>query len=160
MEPKWELKSIKNRKNTGKKVSQKKHEFRTSPVANLLIHGAPQTHTIQQDNLQIDYTEQQKEDNLQQITYRRSSKGNVHDRLCARLESTAVSKPNTPRAPSGPVRISVAYGNIPAPGLGKLERASQESLRIVCGCLAELVAVKENLTNLKKIVKNRRGEQK
>ena len=60
MEPKWEPKSIKNRKNTGKKVSQKKHEFRKSPVANLLIHGAPQTHTIQQDNLQINYTEQQK----------------------------------------------------------------------------------------------------
>ena len=60
----------------------------------------------------------------------------------------------------GPVRISVAYGNIPAPGLGKLERASQESLRIVCGCLAESVAVKENLTNFKKIVKNRRREQK
>ena len=56
--------------------------------------------------------------------------------------------------------ISVAYGNVPAPGLGKLERASQESLRIVCGCLAESVAVKENLTNFKKIVKNRRREQK
>ena len=120
MEPKWEPKSIKNRKNTGKKVSQKKHEFRKSPAAIPLIPGAPQTHTIQQDNLQINYTEQQKEDNLQHITYRRSSKGNVHDRLCARLECTAVSNPNTPRAPSGPVRISVAYGNIPAPGLGKL----------------------------------------
>merc|ERR1712184_226875 len=76
------------------------------------------------------------------------------------LECTAVSKPNTPRAPSGLGSISVAYGNIPAPGLGKLERASQESLRIVCGCLAESVAVKENLTNFKKIAKNRRRKQK
>ena len=55
-----------------------------------------------------------------------------------------------------PVRISVAYGNIPAPGLGKLECASQESLRIVYGCLAEAVAVKENIMKLKKIVKDKR----
>ena len=119
MEPKWEPKSIKNRKNTGKKVNQKKHEFWQCPGGIPLTPRAPQTHTIQQDNLQINYTEQQKEDNLQHITYRRSSKGNVHDRLCARLECTAVSNPNTPRAPSGPVRISVAYGNIPAPGRRK-----------------------------------------
>ena len=83
-------------------------------------------------------------------------KGGVH----ARLGSGAAPNPNAPRARTGPVRISVAYGNIPAPGLGKLERASQESLRIVCGCLAESVAVKENLTNFKKIVKNIRREQK
>ena len=55
-----------------------------------------------------------------------------------------------------PVRISFAYGNIPALGLGKLECASQESLRIVCGCLAESVAVKENIMKLKKIVKDKR----
>ena len=54
------------------------------------------------------------------------------------------------------MRISVAYGNIPAPGLGKLECASQESLRIVYGCLAEAVAVKENIMKLKKIVKDKR----
>ena len=39
--------------------------------------------------------------------------------MCARLERRAASNPNTPRAHSGPVRISVAYGNIPAPGLGR-----------------------------------------
>ena len=42
-------------------------------------------------------------------------KGGVH----ARLGSGAVPKPTTPRARSGPVRISVAYGNIPAPGRRK-----------------------------------------
>ena len=39
-----------------------------------------------------------------------------------------------------PVRISVAYGNIPAPGLGKWVCASQEFLQIVCGCFAEWFA--------------------
>ena len=29
------------------------------------------------------------------------------------------TKPDTPRARSGPERISVAYGNIPAPGVGR-----------------------------------------
>ena len=48
------------------------------------------------------------------------------------------------RAHSGPVRISVAYGNIPAPGLEKIERAGQEFFQIVCGCFAASVAVKEN----------------
>ena len=60
MEPKLELKSIKNRKNAGKKESQKKHEFWQCPGGIPLTPRAPQTHTIQQDNLQINYTEQQK----------------------------------------------------------------------------------------------------
>ena len=41
--------------------------------------------------------------------------------------------------------ISVAYGNIPAPGLGKVECASQESLRIVCGCFAESFAAQASV---------------
>ena len=53
-------------------------------------------------------------------------KGGVHEGLGSR----AALNPNTPRARSGPVRISVAYGNIPAPGLGKEKTRSQEVLRI------------------------------
>ena len=54
------------------------------------------------------------------------------------MQSVHAEKNTTPQDPtrlrvlSGPVRISVAYGNIPAPGLQKVERRSQESLRIVC----------------------------
>ena len=75
MEPKWEPKSIKNRKNTKKKESQKKHEFWKSPAGIFLTPRAPQNHTIQQDNLQINYTEQQKRrqptaHNLQKIIQR------------------------------------------------------------------------------------------
>ena len=55
--------------------------------------------------------------------------------------------------------ISVAYGNVPAPGHRKLESASQESLRIVCGCLAESVAMKKK-TDFKKKIEERRREQK
>ena len=56
MEPKWEPKSIKNRKNAGKKVCQKKMNFEKFP----LTPRAPLLLTNQQDNLQINYTEQQK----------------------------------------------------------------------------------------------------
>ena len=44
---------------------------------------------------------------------------------------------NTPQAPSGLVRISVAYGNVPAPGLRKGKTRSQEFLRIVFWTNAE-----------------------
>ena len=63
-------------------------------------------------------------------------------------------------AHSGPVRISVAYGNIPAPGLEKVERARQESLQIVCGCLAASVAVKKKSKVSKTEPKGTRREAK
>ena len=50
--------------------------------------------------------------------------------MCKVRQQQFISNANTPRAHSGPVRISVAYGNIPAPGLGKEKTRSQEVLRI------------------------------
>ena len=62
--------------------------------------------------------------------------------MCARLERRAASNPNTPRAPSGPERISVAYGNIPAPGLGR--RGTKDKVPgIVLGDFAERVSKKK-----------------
>ena len=76
-------------------------------------------------------------------------KGGVH----ARLGSGAVPKPNTPRARSGPVRISVAYGNIPAPGRRKIV-----CVRVGCACGMSAVALqihKECHKNNKKASTNK-----
>ena len=73
--------------------------------------------------------------------------------------NTTPSNANTPSGAERPGADSVAYGNIPAPGLVKFERASQESLRIVCGCLAEWVAVQANMMKFKEITKNGKRER-
>ena len=52
--------------------------------------------------------------------------------------------------------ISFAYGNVPALGHRNLENASQEFLRIVCGWLAESVAMKEGTFKWNKIKERRR----
>ena len=59
------------------------------------------------------------ENNLQQITCRIPSEGDVLRESACEDRQRAATNPNTPRARSGPVRISVAYGNIPAPGRRK-----------------------------------------
>ena len=66
--------------------------------------GSPKTHTIQQDKQQINSRKTKKEDNLQKITYRTSSKGNLLKMMC-KVRQQFISNANTPRAHSGPVRI-------------------------------------------------------
>ena len=99
------------------------------------------------------------ENNLQQITCRIPSEGDLLKESACEDKQQSGSKPNTLWARSGPVRISVAYGNIPAPGLGKFERASQGLLRIVCGCLAESVAMQIKMMKFEKIEDQKRENE-
>ena len=83
--------------------AKNKHDFWKSPGGNFVSPGSPKMITNQQDNLRTE--KQQKTDNLQQITYRRSSKGNLLMDCVLGEGRRAVSNANTPRAPHGPVRI-------------------------------------------------------
>ena len=76
------------------------------------------------------------ENNLQQITCRIPSEGDVLRESACEDKQRAATNPNTPRAPSGPVRISVAYGNIPAPGRRKIV-----CVRVGCSCGMSAVAL-------------------
>ena len=64
-------------KNPSKMKAKKTMNFRREAGQILGSPGSPKTHTIQQDKQQINYRKTKKEDNLQKITYRTSSKGNL-----------------------------------------------------------------------------------
>ena len=57
--------------------AKKSMNFRREAGENFHSPGSPKTHTIQQDKQQINNRKTKKEDNLQKITYRTSSKGNL-----------------------------------------------------------------------------------
>ena len=67
----------KSTKNPSKMRAKKTMNFRRE--AKWIFHSprSPKTHTIQQDKQQINSRKTKKEDNLQKITYRTSSKGNL-----------------------------------------------------------------------------------
>ena len=67
----------KSTKNPWKMSAKKTMNFRRGTVEIFGSPGSPKTHTIQQDKQQINNRRTKKEDNLQKITYRTSSKGNL-----------------------------------------------------------------------------------
>ena len=67
----------KSTKNPSKMRAKKTMNFRRDTVQIFGSPGSPKTHTIQQDKQQINSRKTKKEDNLQKITYRTSSKGNL-----------------------------------------------------------------------------------
>ena len=71
MEPK------KSTKNPSKMRAKKTMNFRREAGEIFGSPRSPKTHTIQQDKQQINSRKTKKEDNLQKITYRTSSKGNL-----------------------------------------------------------------------------------
>ena len=131
MDPKWKPKSLDKLKRWEKrhqKWEPKKHMI-FGKVRGEIFFPPDLPKWIQINKITYRRTTKRRQptaDNLQKIIQRLSA-----DRLCARGGRTAVSKANTPRTHSGPVRISVAYGNIPAPGLRKEKARSQDFFRIV-----------------------------
>ena len=80
IEPKWSQNGTKIDQKSIKNESQKNDEFSEGHSSNFWFPGSPgspKTHTIQQDKQQINNRKTKKEDNLQKITYRTSSKGNL-----------------------------------------------------------------------------------
>ena len=77
IEPKWSQNGTKIDQKSIKNESQKNDEFSEGGRRNFHSPGSPKTHTIQQDKQQINSRKTKKEDNLQKITYRTSSKGNL-----------------------------------------------------------------------------------
>ena len=67
----------KSTKNPSKMRAKKTMNFRREAREIFGSPGSPKTHTIQQDKQQINNRKTKKEDNLQKITYRTSSKGNL-----------------------------------------------------------------------------------
>ena len=67
----------KSTKNPSKMRAKKTMNFRRDTGQTFGSPGSPKTHTIQQDKQQINYRKTKKEDDLQKITYRTSSKGNL-----------------------------------------------------------------------------------
>ena len=63
---------------------------------------------------------------------------------CKKKGAEHVTKSNTPWARSGPERISVAYGNVPPPGLGR--RGTKDKVPgILLGDFAERVSKNKNI---------------
>ena len=67
----------KSTKSPLKMRAKKTMNFRRDTGQTLHSPRSPKTHTIQQDKQQINSRKTKKEDNLQKITYRTSSKGNL-----------------------------------------------------------------------------------
>ena len=64
-------------KNLSKMRAKKTMNFRREAEEIFGSPRSPKTHTIKQDKQQINSRKTKKEDNLQKITYRTSSKGNL-----------------------------------------------------------------------------------
>ena len=75
--PTWSQNGTKIYQKSMTNESQKNDEFSEGHSSNFHSPGSPKTHTIQQDKQQINSRKTKKEDNLQKITYRTSSKGNL-----------------------------------------------------------------------------------